>query len=141
MNWKNRDINVAEQASIPKFSKLDDIGIPLRLFELFFDDALVELFFDDVDMIVVYTKLVIKRNQILILKLLMKRFAYLRHASVAVLSFQTVRCTGRQPPPTPRYFCTSNIVSRVVISPLLPLHPSKSHKYYSYDKVPHIVPS
>ena len=99
MKWKNRDINVAEQASIPKFSKLDDIGTPLRLFELFFDDALVQLFFDDalVDMIVVYTKLVIKRNQILILKLLMKRFAYLRHAAVAVISFQTVRCIGRQP--------------------------------------------
>ena len=45
MKWENRDINVVKQANIPKFS----IGTPLRLFELFFDDALV-------DMIVSYTK-------------------------------------------------------------------------------------
>ena len=50
MKWKNYDINVAEQANIPKFSKLDDIGTPLRLFKLFSDDALL-------DMIADYTKL------------------------------------------------------------------------------------
>ena len=49
MKWKNRDISVADQANIPKFSKLDDIGNPLRHFELFSDDALV-------DVIVGYTK-------------------------------------------------------------------------------------
>ena len=41
MKRKNRDINVAEWAKIPKFSKLDDIGTPLRLLELSFDDVLV----------------------------------------------------------------------------------------------------
>ena len=50
MKWENSDINVAEQAKIPTFNKLDDIGTPLRHFELFSDDALV-------DMIVGYTKL------------------------------------------------------------------------------------
>ena len=50
MKWEDRDINVVQQANIPKFSKQDDIGTPFRLFELFFDDALV-------DMIVGYTKL------------------------------------------------------------------------------------
>ena len=50
MKWEICDINVAEQTNIPKFSKLDDIGTPLRRFELFLDDALV-------DMIVGYTKL------------------------------------------------------------------------------------
>ena len=45
MKWENRDINVVKQENIPKFS----IGTSLRLFELFFDDALV-------DMIVSYTK-------------------------------------------------------------------------------------
>ena len=49
MNWENRDINVVEQTNIPKFSKLDKIGTPVRLFESFFDDALV-------DMVVGYTK-------------------------------------------------------------------------------------
>ena len=39
MNWENRDTNVAKDANIPKFSKLDDIGIPLGPFESFFDYA------------------------------------------------------------------------------------------------------
>ena len=47
---KNHDINVVKQAKIPKFSKLDGIGTPLKLIESFFGDALV-------DMIVGYTKL------------------------------------------------------------------------------------
>ena len=43
--------NVVEQANIPKFSRLNDIGTaPLRRFELFFVDALV-------DLIAGYTKL------------------------------------------------------------------------------------
>ena len=43
--------NFVEQANIPKFSKLDDIGTaPLRRFELFFVDALF-------DLIAGYTKL------------------------------------------------------------------------------------
>ena len=33
MKWENRDINVVEQANIPKVSKLDDIGTPLRIFD------------------------------------------------------------------------------------------------------------
>ena len=42
MERKNLDINVVKQTNIPKFRKLDDIGTPLRLFEPFFDDALVD---------------------------------------------------------------------------------------------------
>ena len=49
MKWNNHYIDVVKRDSIPHYSKLDDIGIPLRLFELFFDDALV-------DMIVGHTK-------------------------------------------------------------------------------------
>ena len=43
MKLENRDINVVEQANIPQFSKLDDVGTPLRLFESFFDDVLVDM--------------------------------------------------------------------------------------------------
>ena len=50
MKWKNRDFNVLEQARIPQFSRLDDIGTPLRLSESFFVNILS-------DMIVGYTKL------------------------------------------------------------------------------------
>ena len=50
MKWGNRDIHVVEQANIPKFSKLKNIETLVRLFELFFDNALL-------DMIVGYTKL------------------------------------------------------------------------------------
>ena len=50
MKWENCDINVLEQASIPQFSRLDDIGTLLRHFESFFVNMLV-------DMIVGYTKL------------------------------------------------------------------------------------
>ena len=45
MKLENRNINVAELANIPKFSKLDDIVTPLRLLELFFDDVLVDMIF------------------------------------------------------------------------------------------------
>ena len=70
MKWENRDINVAEWANNSAFSKLDDIVTPLRLLELFFDDVLV-------DMIVGYTSCtVIERKQTLVLKLIMKKFAY-----------------------------------------------------------------
>ena len=62
MKWENRDINVLEQTNIPQFSRLDDIGTPLRLFESFFVNMLVH-------MIVRYTKfMVIERKQILVLK-------------------------------------------------------------------------
>ena len=44
MKWENCDINVEEWVNIPKFSKLDDIVTPLRLLELFFDDALAMIF-------------------------------------------------------------------------------------------------
>ena len=50
MKWENRGINVLQQANIPQFNRLDDIGTSLRLFESFFVDMLV-------DMIVGYTKL------------------------------------------------------------------------------------
>ena len=56
MKWGNGDINVVEQANIPKFSKPDNLGTPLRLFESFFDDALV-------DMIVGYAKLYSHREK------------------------------------------------------------------------------
>ena len=47
---ENRDINVLEQANIPQFNRLDDIGTPLRLFESFFVKMLV-------DMLAGYTRL------------------------------------------------------------------------------------
>ena len=56
MERENYDINVIEQANIPRFSKLDDIVTPIRLFELFFDDALI-------GMIVGYTKLYGQREK------------------------------------------------------------------------------
>ena len=56
MKWENRDTNVVEQANIPKFSKLDDIGT-LSDFEPFFDDALV-------DIVVGYTKLYGHRGKV-----------------------------------------------------------------------------
>ena len=43
MKWENRDINVVEQANISKLSKLDNIVISLRYFELFFGDALIDM--------------------------------------------------------------------------------------------------
>ena len=57
MKRGNSDINIVEQANIPKCSKLSDIGTPLRLFELFFDDALV-------DMVVGYTKLHVHKEKV-----------------------------------------------------------------------------
>ena len=45
MNQENRDINVVKQTGTPKFSKLDDMKTPLRLFGSFFDDALVDMIF------------------------------------------------------------------------------------------------
>ena len=43
VNLEDRDINVAERANAPKFSKVDDIVTLLRLFKLFFDDVLIEI--------------------------------------------------------------------------------------------------
>ena len=56
MKRENRDINVAERANVPKFSKIDNIVTPLRVLELFFDYVLV-------DMIVGYTKLYSHRDK------------------------------------------------------------------------------
>ena len=56
MKWENRDINIAEEANIPKFSKLDDIETPLRHFEFFSNDAIV-------DVIAGYTKLYCHRKE------------------------------------------------------------------------------
>ena len=50
MKWANRDINIVEWANIPKFSTLDNIVTPLRLFELFVRNVLVDMIFG-------YTKL------------------------------------------------------------------------------------
>ena len=70
MKWEICDINIVEWANIPKFSKQDDIVTPFRLLELFFGYVLV-------DMIIGYTKFtVIERKPTLVLKLLMKKFAY-----------------------------------------------------------------
>ena len=38
--WANCDINVVEQANIPKFSTLDDTMTSLRLLEIFFNDMI-----------------------------------------------------------------------------------------------------
>ena len=63
-------MNVVEQGNIPKFSKPDDIVTPLRLLEFLFDEVLF-------DLIVGYTSCtVMERKQTLVLKLLMKTFAY-----------------------------------------------------------------
>ena len=43
MKWKNRYINVVEQANIPQFSRLDNIVTPLKRFESFFVDVLVDI--------------------------------------------------------------------------------------------------
>ena len=70
MKWENCDINVLGRANLQKFSKLGDIVTPLRLLELLFEDVLV-------DMIAGYASFtVIERKQTLVLKLLMKKFAY-----------------------------------------------------------------
>ena len=42
MKRENSDVNVAEQANIWKFSNLDDVATPLRVFISFFDDAVVD---------------------------------------------------------------------------------------------------
>ena len=57
MKWENRDIIVAKRENIPEFSKVDDIVTPLRLLRLFFEDVIV-------------------KKQTLVLKLLLKMFAY-----------------------------------------------------------------
>ena len=63
MKWKNRDVIVAEQTNIPQFSKLDDIGTPLRLFESFFIDMLVDM------ILATPSCAVIERKQTLVLKI------------------------------------------------------------------------
>ena len=70
LKWENRDINVVEWANIRKFSTIEDIVTPLRLFELLFDDVLVDMIFGYISCTV------IERKQTLVLKLLMKKFAY-----------------------------------------------------------------
>ena len=36
IKWSNRNVNVIDWASIPKFSALDDLVTPFRLLKLFF---------------------------------------------------------------------------------------------------------
>ena len=43
MKWENRDLNAVQRENIPRSSKLDNIGTPLRLFESFIGDALIAL--------------------------------------------------------------------------------------------------
>ena len=57
MKWKNFDINVVEQANIPKSGKLNNMVTSLRLLELFFVHVLV-------DIIVGYTKLYSNREKV-----------------------------------------------------------------------------
>ena len=61
--WDNCDINVVEQANIPHFNKLDDIGTPFRLLKLFFVDVLV------VWLLVKPSCTIIERKQTLVLKI------------------------------------------------------------------------
>ena len=71
MKWENCDINVVKQANMPTFSKLDDIGTPLRFFELFFGDALVGMI---VNWIHTPSGTVVERKQTLVLKTYNKTF-------------------------------------------------------------------
>ena len=66
----NHDIIVVERVSIPNFSKPGNIGTLLKLYESFFDDALVDIY------LVTPSCTVIERKQTLVLKSLMKHFAY-----------------------------------------------------------------
>ena len=45
MKWANRDINVVERTNIPKFSALDDLVNPLRLYRIILCDVLVNMIF------------------------------------------------------------------------------------------------
>ena len=70
MKQENGDNNIAEEATIPKFSELDGILTPFQLLELSFDDVLVY-------MIVTCTKLCRHKEKTdIFLKLLMKKFGY-----------------------------------------------------------------
>ena len=62
-NWENRDFNAVEQANIPYFSELDNIGTFPRLFESFFVDVLV------VWLLAKPSCTVIERKQTLVLKI------------------------------------------------------------------------
>ena len=92
MKWENRNNNVVEHANSPQFNKPDDAGAPLRLSESFFVGVLV-------DMIVGNTKCtVIARKQPLVLKFLMKHFAYSQawFCLEGAICFQTVKYIGRR---------------------------------------------
>ena len=91
MKQDSRDINIVEQAHIPKFRKLGDKGIPLRLFELFFGDALV-------DMIIGCTKLNgdrEKANTSVEITNAMFQSPQVCYCLVGFIRFQTITCTGR----------------------------------------------
>ena len=92
MKWINRDVNRAEQASIQRFSKVDDIGTFLRHFELFFNNALV-------DMIVGYTNLYGHRKEAgTSFEITKEMFdlSWICYCLAGVISFQTVKCIRRQ---------------------------------------------
>ena len=47
MKLENRDTNIAKPPNFPNFSKLYDVGNPLRLFKSFVHDALVDMIADN----------------------------------------------------------------------------------------------
>ena len=95
MKGENCDVNNVERANIPKFSKLDDIVIPLSL-KLFFDAVLVA-------MIVGCTMLYSQREKANISFEITNEKVHL-FLSMLLLSgchkLPTVECIGRQPPDT-----------------------------------------
>ena len=94
MKQENHDINVIEQANIPKFSKLDNIGIPHRCFELFFDNILI-------DMSVGYTRFYgYEEKSDTSFEITNETFSLFQacYCLVGVISFQTVNCIGGRPP-------------------------------------------
>ena len=95
MKGENCDVNNVERANIPKFSKLDDIVIPLSL-KLFFDAVLVA-------MIDGCTMLYSQREKANISFEITNEKVHL-FLSMLLLSgcrkLPTVECIGRQPPDT-----------------------------------------
>ena len=82
----NHDIIVVERVSIPNFSKPGNIGTLLKLYESFFDDAVVDIYFG-------YTKLYSHREKA------DTSFEITNEAFCLSVSFKTVKRTVRHPPP------------------------------------------
>ena len=82
----NDDIIVVERVSIPNLSKPGNIGTLLKLYESFFDDALVDIIFG-------YTKLYSHRQTA------DTSFEITNEAFCLSISFKTVKRTVRHSPP------------------------------------------